>query len=299
MPIITADMIQIRENGIPFVYAKTFNTINRTFYNKYINDDDDEGYTMQIHTWYQGLPNWSVILYIEKVILDPITTSIILDTDRTEFAEFVEFYHSLYNHILEKVEYDESLLQRPDVYAAATKYVQEEQAKYTSTTKNHIYQSILDLMRNQTYYSANNYSYHNNILQDAYNRKRDSMKSFNGDAYNASKEKLLKQIFAKHALPEPTLQQYNDWLSSPKGLDILDRWSLNRYELMTVYAKLVTNPSLDIDKFIRNNYNTYNTRMYYSDDYSDYSNDDNDSDYSNDDDNDIEDEEVANFNINI
>ena len=119
------------------------------------------------------------------------------------------------------------------------------------------------------------------------------MKSFNGDAYNASKEKLLKQIFAKHALPKPTLQQYNDWLSSPKGLDILDRWSLNRYELMTVYAKLVTNPSLNIDKFIRD---YCATRCYYDQD--DLSYDDSDDDYSNES-SDIEDEDVANFNINI
>jgi hypothetical protein len=308
MSIITADMIQIRENGVSFIYAKSFIKIHKTFYEKYIKLDAEEDINNNsMEIWYHGLPFWMSTLYLEKVVLHHLTKSIISESDRNDISKCVEICHDAYTHILEKIEYNETHLQTQDVFNAAEKYFMEQ---LSSMKESEIYKHIIDEYNNSNYAY---YNYNKYILEILYTRKRDSMQKFNGHAYNATKEKLLKKIFANHALPEPTLQQYNDWLSSEQGLDILDRWTLNRYDLMMTYAHSIKNPKFNIDKYILNNCTAdYN---YNDDDESYRTEEDDDEDMDDDDDNsnnDIEgsfqsngaanatlDEDVANFNINL
>ncbi len=297
MPIITPDMIHIRENGIPFIYKKSFENIRTRFYNKYIKfNSDEESNSTAINVWYHGLPYWIFVLYLEKVVLDPITSSIILDADRTEIQNIVEFFHSLYNHILEKVEYNETTLQNPTVYEASEKYVTDKYTEYAESKKEHcIYSGIRSL---NGIYEFNQYYPRLNILSMLYSRKRNTMiqihasfstDRYNIDKYNAKKEKLLKEIFANYGLREPTLEQYTDWLASEQGQYIQDRWTLNRYELMTVYANIVISPQFNYERYL-----TYNNKMEEDDTY-----DDTDDDTDDDDDDDDMDEDVANFNINL
>ncbi len=291
MSIITADMIQIRKNGVPFVYKKTFNKINNTFYNKYVNnhDDDEEINTSAINVWYHGLPYYKFVLYVEKVVLHPLTKLIILDSDRTEIKNLVEFFHSLYNHILEKVEYNETTLKIPDVYEASAKYTIDKYVEYIRYKNVSLYTHITSDVRDS--HLIHYYAQYYTTLQALYDRKRESFTQFNGEGYNATKEKLLKKIFANHKLPTPTLQQYNDWLSSEQGLDIQDRWTLDRYELMTIYAHSIKDPKYNVDKYMEKYINAS-----FDGDYVD---DEDEEDEDEDSNNDIEDEDVANFNINI
>ncbi len=289
MPIVTADMIHIRENGIPFIYAKSFKEIQKRFYEKYIKLDAEDINNNSMEIWYHGLPLWKTTLYLEKVVLQPLTKSIISESDRNDISKCVEICHDAYTHILEKIEYNETHLQTQDVFNAAEKYFMEQ---LSSMKESEIYKNIIYEYNN--YYA--HYNYNKYILEILYTRNRKSMQKFNGHAYNATKEKLLKKIFANHKLPTPTLQQYTDWLSSEQGLDIQDRWTLNRYDLMMTYAHSVKNPKFNVDEYMgRHGYMDIDDEDYNDEDYND-DDDDMDDDDSN---NDIEDEDVANFNINL
>ncbi len=314
MSIITPDMIHIRKNNIPFIYIKSFANICTRFYNKYIKfNNDEELNSTAINVWYHGLPCWIFVLYLEKVILDPITTSIILDIDRTNIQNIVEFFHSLYNHVLEKVDYNETTLQNPTVYEASEKYITDKYTEYAESKKEHcIYSGTKSLNR---IYEYNPYHPRLNFIHVLYSRKRNTMMKvhasfstdrYNIDKYNAKKEELLKKIFAQHGLPEPTLKKYTNWIESGWGLSIHDRWSLNRYELMTVYAKLVKDPKYnyekDLNRKMDEDYDNYDLGDPYkmNKDYDeDNDKDINNSFQSNGTTNVALDEEVANFNINL
>ncbi len=220
-------------NGVPTVYAYTFNKLLTNFKKKHIEYNED--YVPATH--YDGYPFSKGILYIEKVMLGSPYKVLLTEEQLTLFKEFVDDYIEIIDGVSEKLNYNDNLLFQDDIRIK----VEEEITKrlHTYDTYSRIYKLYMDSSNIYKGEIGNSYlltSYSmNRLLKDLYKQNRNAKKS-SPETKSSSKLTLLKKLFVENQLTdEPSLDEYEEWLSVQ---DEEFRFYENRYTKMKKYVEV-------------------------------------------------------------